>query len=249
MSLITTNVNGIPVIQNPEWMDRGLVHGFLGRDFDVKSEQSALLEFLSELSGESRPLRLLRQTHSAIIRDFSSLGENGAPEGDGWLVAPESTGNIFGILTADCFPVILAAKDRPLAAILHCGWRSAVKAILPDTIRRFQTLGVPTDAIEIAVGPGAQSCCYQVSETFGHEVSQESCLGSLPLQPDAFTAIKRNQLLYADIRSFLLAQAQAFSIPTGNFLSSEECTICSPRFFSFRREKAEAGRQLSFIGL
>ena len=143
-------------------------------------------------------------------------------QGDGlWTEKP---GGALGLLTADCFPVVLARRNgTPRLVVLHVGWRGLVDGILENGVA---AVAGPSAA---AVGPGIGPCCYEVGEEvaepfrarFGDDVMQGSNL-------DLAEAIERG--------------LRAAGIETVE--RTGHCTSCEPElFFSHRRDRGRTGRQ------
>ena len=143
-------------------------------------------------------------------------------QGDGlWTERP---GLALGLLTADCFPVVLARQNgAPRLVVLHVGWRGLVEGILANGVA-----AVAGPALA-AIGPGIGPCCYEVGEEvaqpfrarFGEDVMRGPNL-------DLGEAIERG-----------LREAGIESVErTGH------CTSCEPElFFSHRRDCGRTGRQ------
>jgi YfiH family protein len=141
-----------------------------------------------------------------------------------------SNTGVVGIKTADCVPVLLADPVTNSVAAIHAGWRGTVADIVGEAVRaltqRWQTR--PED-IHAAIGPCIGPCCYEV----GPEVARQfeiKCTGKIHLD---LPAENERRLREAGVR---------------NIWKSGECTFCAgDRFFSYRREREQAGRMLSFI--
>ena len=115
-------------------------------------------------------------------------------------------------------------------------------------LARLEALGVSIEECLLLIGPSAKSCCYEVSE--------ELALSFGPSLPTA--AVKSNAEIvryaegnkcFLDIPNYLKAQARHAGIVESQIYTSSECTICNANYFSFRRERTEAGRQLNFLGV
>jgi copper oxidase (laccase) domain-containing protein len=98
----------------------------------------------------------------------------------------------------------------------------------------MKALGCDPENIIAAIGPSIGPCCYEVSaETAAHfhrwispTTGQEKPHLDLP-------AINERQLMEVGVH---------------RIWKSGECTYCrADRYFSFRREKEQAGRMLSFV--
>ncbi len=244
--------------QVDKWHEAGLFHGFVGADLDVACGSNDWCRVLND----SPNLLLLKQVHGTdIFRLFSEAtledlraknqAVSAVPCADAWLTSSTflKTANCCaGIKTADCFPVLLRSQDGSFLGAAHCGWRGAVSGLLPRLIGEMQRLGVAPDRLEIAIGPGAQECCY----TVGAEV-EEALRKALPgaafaQEKNSEVNVRRGGFIYASIRVLLEQQALGSGVPTHQVVALPLCTICDTSFFSYRRQKSLAGRQLSFIG-
>ncbi|HEX5468142.1 MAG TPA: polyphenol oxidase family protein [Gaiellaceae bacterium] len=143
-------------------------------------------------------------------------------QGDGlWTETP---GRALGVLSADCFPVVLARRaGRPRIAVLHVGWRGLAAGLVETGMA---ALAGPAVA---AVGPGIGPCCYEV----GDEVAEpfRARFGESVLRG-------RNLDLPEAIERALRAAGVEEVERTGH------CTSCEPElFFSHRRDRGRTGRQ------
>ena len=86
-------------------------------------------------------------------------------QGDGlWTEKPRRA---VGLLTADCFPVVLARRNgTPRLVVLHVGWRGLVDGILENGVA---AVAGPSAA---AVGPGIGPCCYEVGEDVAEAIER-----------------------------------------------------------------------------
>lgn len=268
-------VGGYPVLRIAEWRD--FSHGFLGAPLDFSSTNCK--NSWSKLSGvmvgggaSVGELLLLRQTHSTeyyfvrprrvelswsdATREGGGVCESGVVtlgEGDA-LLSSDAGGcdGVLGVITADCFPVLLRAGRTSLTspgfvAAVHCGWRGVVGGLLGKVLGRIIESGVPPASIEVAIGPGALSCCYEVKEDLVALIV-DRCEG-LMIDPTSSSILHRDGKRFAELATLLLAEAQSFGVPPNNIATAGLCTICDHRFFSFRRQQQAAGRQLSYIGV
>ena len=150
-----------------------------------------------------------------------SEGDDAAPrlgEADGQVTALPAVGVM--VLTADCLPVALGARDA--VAMLHAGWRGLAAGILEEGVDALRELAGEQE-LHAVIGPGAGPCCYEV----GAEV--HAALGGTPRRgPIDLAGIAARRLRAAGVAEVRALQA---------------CTICDRRFFSHRREGDRAGRQ------
>jgi YfiH family protein len=181
---------------------------------------------LAPLSQEG--MASLKQVHSAVALVAKQPGCAG--KGDALLTnSPEV---LLSVRTADCYPILLAdTKNRAVAAV-HAGWRGAADEIVAKTIAKMRTqFGTSPADIVAAIGPGIGKCCYEV----GAEVAQ--LFGVEGQGHIDLAAANRCQLLDTGV------EEPHIDVVGG-------CTSCdAARFYSFRREKEQAGRMFSYIGL
>jgi YfiH family protein len=155
----------------------------------------------------------------------------------------EARGTGIGVRTADCVPVLIANPAVPVCAVVHAGWRGLAAGIIGETVRglgeRFGSIAVR--GIVAAAGPSARNCCYEI----GEEVADH--LRPLPGGKRFLSHERATGKWKADLTSLALEGLFAAGIPLKNLEITGPCTICSPSFHSYRREKSLTGRQLSFI--
>lgn len=242
MNFVEKSDFGVKYWQIDSWVKQGFVHGFVGKDINLKHSSKEASDFLQKLLGPiNLELKLFKQIHSDICIECSDYNLKQSFEADAWL-SKFGKGNFFlGIKTADCFPVIVFSPDTGLAANLHCGWRGTVSGLLIKTIKRLIDLGSIVENIEIAIGPGAGVCCYEVGEEVIEIVKKLDYLkGNIE---EVLQENKNN--ICCNIERIL--EIQALSLGVKKLCSSSLCTICNKDFFSYRREKDISGRQFSFF--
>jgi YfiH family protein len=242
MKLIAKPISDVDLLCLDSWEH---AHGFAGGSMDFKTSTSAWSE---QVSTDIR-LVLLRQVHGVRIVAFEAgkghdFGEKGLEEGDGWIARISEltqARTCLGVITADCFPVLMCDQKSDLIAALHCGWRSTIAGILPLAIEMFFERGSVDSDIQIAIGPGAQVNSYEI----GEELAEKFL--SAP-NASADWVEQRSGKYFLNISQCLSDQATAKGVRAPNITAAEDCTICDESYFSFRRQKDLAGRQLSFIG-
>lgn len=158
-------------------------------------------------------------------------------------IITDQPGIMIGILVADCFPVLLHAPGRRVAAAVHVGWRGAAAGLLGKTVRAMQDeCGCRPEELRAAVGPGIGAHRYEVDRPVrdafrkgsGHweEIASEVSLGKWHL----------------DLRHSCLLQLADAGLDPDNVEATEQDTCCHRElFFSYRRDNGQTGRQLGFI--
>lgn len=106
----------------------------------------------------------LKQVHGIDVREWSAqlmAADPSQKEGDGlFSLIP---GQWIGIQTADCIPMLWAAKSRPMVMAVHAGWKGVQKGIISSTVEVFERHGVRPKDIVVALGPSIGACCFEVS--------------------------------------------------------------------------------------
>jgi len=145
-----------------------------------------------------------------------------------------------GVRTADCFPILLADPVAHVVAAIHAGWRGTAAGIVKTTIERMQELyGTDPNDILAAIGPGIETCCFEV----GPEVAREFAHWDHRLY---CTTTKER----VDLAASNAHQLADLGVPLNNIAHAGLCTADrNDLFFSFRKERDRAGRMVSWIAL
>jgi len=124
-----------------------------------RARVAAALEFPAE------QLVIAKQVHGIkVVTVTKPWGFAEGPEGDAMVTA--TPGIALGILTADCAPVLFAAKKERIIGACHAGWRGAVGGVLEETVAAMVKLGADVKNIQAALGPCIGPQSYEVSDDF-----------------------------------------------------------------------------------
>lgn len=210
----------------------GVRHGFAERG----AEPPDSTVFLRQVHG-------VRAVRAEALR--AGMG-SGLPEGGGPVEADAIVSGVpglaVGIVTADCVPILVAAGDGRIVVAIHAGWRGLAAGVIESGI---EAMGVAPAQLAAAIGPAARGCCYEVDEPVARALAQRYA-GHLsgvlvPGRPD------RHQLDLPALAGRILVALGLDPDRVGQ--SQSLCTICTPgpRFESYRRDGAAAGRLRHFI--
>lgn len=197
------------------------------------SEKGSSLERLAaEVAPEAPPLAWARQVHSAIVLEACA-----GLCGEGDALFTERTDLALGVVTADCVPVLLAGA-RAIAAA-HAGWRGLASGILPRAVERLvQELGERPAELQAWIGPAIGPCCYEVSDEVAEQVARASTRRARQPGTGERPVLDLHRAAAAQLAQTGLVRISALGI----------CTRCHPaNLWSYRRDGAGAGRNLSFI--
>lgn len=168
----------------------------------------------------------LKQIHSSAVL----VGQNPGCAGDGDALVTNAVDLPVSIRTADCFPILLADPETRAVAAIHAGWRGTAARIVQAALARMKAeFGTDSRNIRAAIGPGIGKCCYEVGEEVARQFGMTGA-GKLDLAVE-----NANQLIEAGVEA-------------NHIESVGGCTFCNAaKFFSWRRDREQAGRMISFI--
>jgi YfiH family protein len=164
-------------------------------------------------------------------------------------IALSTPGVAAAVLTADCFPLLLAYDDAaqsapsgasrrlsPLVAAVHVGRRGLFAGIVPRVCAELQARGAVPRGMRAAIGPGICGACYEVPADLADEAAR--------ITPAARTHTVQGTA-GIDIAAAIRAQLTAAGVREIAVMS--RCTFTDQALFSYRREGVTAGRQAALI--
>lgn len=279
------NVLHAPALKKIPWLVHGFstrsggaTAGYGGKTLNLgftKEDRREVVEqnrsrFLLKIGAEERrklwPLLTLRQIHSDIVHLVRSP-EPGRLIGDGLIT--NVPGIALGIMTADCFPVLLVDRKNKAVGAFHAGWRGTAQRISEKGLGIMRhEFGTRPQDVWAAIGPGIQQCCYEVGEevksqfesqfAYADELFREvrhsdAVREKYPLLFMNMRAPGHGDLcikLHLDLREANRRQLLSAGVPNKQITALGYCTACdTPRFFSHRAEKGRTGRMMAVIGI
>jgi YfiH family protein len=238
----------------------GLLHGFMGRrggnsvgpyaglnvsyrvgdDNQVVSQNVCDVKHLVGI--HDGKIVTMKQVHGDQIVEVKDKALKETGEADGMVTA--GTGIHLGVLTADCVPILIVAPKHKIVAAVHAGWRGTLMGIAGKMVRQFNdSFGVRADEVEAALGPSIGACCYEVKDDVTRPLREKwGRTADANIQT-------RDGKSFLDLRSLNRAILESAGVPSKQIFQIGPCTSCaSDEFFSYRRERKETGRQISFVG-
>jgi hypothetical protein len=147
-------------------------------------------------------------------------------------------GRVCAILTADCFPVLLASDSGAAVAAAHAGWRGLAAGVIEATVG---ALALPPSSLLAWLGPGIGRGHFEI----GAEV-REAFLRADPEAKEAFLPNARGRYM-ADLEALVRRRLERLGV--ARIYGGDACTYASPeRYFSHRRD-GRTGRQATLIWL
>ncbi len=183
------------------------------------------------------PLATVKQIHSAEILQ---AGDAAGVRGEADALLSDAPGLAVGVRTADCVPLLLVDPVRRVVAAIHAGWRGTVAGIAPSAVERMRKIyGTDPRDVYAACGPSIGLCCFEV----GPEVARQFA----PWHP-SFAGTETKE--HVDLAGTLALQLLDVGLAPEHLAGADLCTVCGgDDFYSYRRERDEAGRMISWIGI
>jgi YfiH family protein len=168
------------------------------------------------------PPRWLRQVHGIGVACEPGFDE---PEADASVTS--TPGTVLAILTADCLPVVFAARDGTEIGAAHAGWRGLCAGVLEATVAAMET---PAQHLLAWLGPAAGPRAYEIGEeVFDAFVSGDAGAAEafVPTRPGHWKV---------DLHALARRRLEAVGINAVH--GGGLCTMSDPaRFFSHRRDQ------------
>jgi polyphenol oxidase len=214
----------------------GLVHGFDRRVatavLETRDETRARV---AEALGAHGQLWLLRQVHGTTVVEPPWLE---SPEADAAVTS--APGQLLGIETADCLPVLFVDPRRRAVGAAHAGWRGTAAQVVRRVVEALAAGGSEPGDLLLALGPAIGPCCYEVGDELRERFGEDA--------PGVFVP-GRNGRVHLDLRAANVRQLRRAGIGEASIAHVDECTRCHPeRYHSFRRDGLGSGRMISFVG-
>lgn len=145
-------------------------------------------------------------------------------------------GSVCCVLTADCLPLLLAARDGSVVAAIHAGWRGLAAGVIEATVDALQ---VAAEDLQVWLGPAIGPQAFVV----GDEVRAAFCQHDARASP-AFVAAAAGRW-HADL--YRLARLRLLALGVQRISGGDYCTYTdATHFYSYRRDGL-TGRMASLI--
>jgi len=191
---------------------------------------------------EDSAWRDVHQVHGIRCLEVGLEGGQAPQEAD--AIWTRSTGVLLAIRTADCVPLLLTSTEMPLAIAIHAGWRGTHQQIVSKCLGRILSeTAVSPLSLRAAIGPAIHSKAFEVDadvalpfrDVYGDEIVVETPGKTARWNVDLIEA-NRRELLNSGLRD---DQIETVDV----------CTFENHDYWSYRRQRGEAGRQVAWISL
>lgn len=146
-------------------------------------------------------------------------------------------GRVCAVMTADCLPVLIAARNGSAVAAVHAGWRGLQAGVIE---RALEALATPPEQLQVWLGPMIGPAAFEVgSEVVAAFTADDAGAAR------CFMAANRAGHWMADLPGLARRRLRACGVDAvfGGDLCTYSDAAC---FFSYRRD-GPCGRMVSLI--
>lgn len=179
----------------------------------------------------------LRQVHGIDVVRFDA-DDDSAIEREADAAVTSAPGVVLAILTADCLPVLFAAKDGREVGATHAGWRGLAAGVLEATVAAMRTA---PDRLVAWLGPAAGARKYEIGvEVYDAFVAQDWSAAS------AFTSTRPHHW-NVDLYALARRRLEKAGLRAADIHGGALCTIADPQSFYSHRRDQRTGRMASLV--
>ena len=181
-------------------------------------------------------LNLCRQVHSnnVVVSDQTLC-----PEADGHFT--KDFNQAIGIRTADCLPIFLCHPRVSFA--LHAGWKGIKTNIIAKGLKYFDQN--EKNEIKLFIGPHIQKDSFEVQQDVLVELFPEQ---KETFSPNQYYSLSENKDKFlVDLKATAINQAINLGVNLKNIFTEPVDTLKNENWNSYRRDKNEAGRNISIL--
>ena len=199
------------------------------------------LEIVSKkINIKKNKLVLLKQIHSNKIYYIKKIPKKKLI-GDG--IITNSKNIAFGILTADCAPILFYDSKKNIIGAVHAGWKGAYKKIVTKMIDYLKKKGSKLNDIYTIIGPCISQRNYEIKEDFRKKFLNQS-------QANKRHFRRENNKIYFDLKGYIFQQLKNIGIKNIEIIKKDTFNPKN-KFFSARRSLKnkidDYGRNISII--
>ncbi len=144
----------------------------------------------------------------------------------------------LAVTVSDCLPIFIYDEKKGAIGIAHAGWRSVVKNIAGELIKKFKKhYSSDLKELKVLVGPHIQKCHFRI---------KKDTLKRFSNYPDFIDGERGGY--FVNLGGIVKKQFISRGLKENNIEISPECTYCNEKYFSFRRDKPkEVVSQIAYI--
>lgn len=178
----------------------------------------------------------LKQTHSNSVLEASLQ----LTEADSHWTSKSNTGLL--IATADCLPIMICNNKTGVISAVHAGWRGVENQITLKTLKKIITAETKVGDLQVWIGPHILQKSFEVE----HPVLN-LLLKSYVSENPQNCYFATDDKFFIDLVAIIKSQISSCVGRLPEIFILEKDTKAEALFHSFRRDKSDSGRNLSFI--
>ena len=183
----------------------------------------------------------VEQVHGTQVLDAQSVLGQPISQADGLVT--NRVGQVLGILTADCMPVVLASDTSQVLGLAHAGWRGLVNGVLSNTLVAMQQSQPDIGPWRAWIGPCIGPQAFQV----GDDV-RDAFVTLNPVLEHCFTKDVAPHKWHCDMPGIAKIQLKALGAQSVTWCGFCTATDPAQRFYSYRRD-GQTGRMATVAWL
>lgn len=150
----------------------------------------------------------------------------------------------LNVVTADCTPVMIYSPHLQKVAGIHAGWRGVQQRLVPLMIEEFEQQDCDPESMHFFLGPHIEQKSFEVQKDV-----LDQLLASFENEDKTSVYKQRGDKYLVNLSKIIEHQLSEYGIPSEQIHSFSMDTMTNTDFHSFRRDKENSGRQISFIAL
>ncbi len=196
------------------------------RSFDWSdSGQRTLRSLAAEI--DVATITRMRQVHGSHCQEVQQVCSE-IPDSDA-CVSRLAGG--YGVMTADCLPLLACDGDGSQVGVAHAGWRGLAAGILPNWIGAFSAAA---QSLSVWIGPAICHQCFQIGSDVVRAFEQAPAFEMIDIGPHIQPDSDEVGKYYLNLKQLAAVQLRALGVK--RLVLSDLCTRCEPTLHSFRRD-------------
>ncbi len=223
---------------NNSWSDyssyfheQSLVAGFTNIHFPFLPD-SDRSEFAKILQLDQTNIIIPKQIHSNNVVKCYKSGKIINTDG----IITNNRNLVLSIQVADCIPIYLFDTKRHNLGLVHAGWRGVNSGIVKNCISKMQELESNSSDIKVLLGPSIRQCCFEVGPEVGKMFDSK------------YHKNGKGDRIQLDLQTVVTTKLINTGIQKNNITDISECTLCTNKYHSYRRNGKQAGRMIAMFG-